>query len=129
MVAGDPYVYRHLANMCGVMVCPLLHFLGSRRCACIALHAVYSVNGDMAWLTTQAYAQTPIVFLLAVKNNPLQPLIGITYQKLNYLHRASARACILASWVHTVLWVGPLWHNSSMLAFYVLMVCPFSGEL
>lgn len=69
-----------------------------------------------------AYAQTPLVFLLAVKNNPLQPLMGVTYQKLNYLHRASARACILASWVHTVLWVKPLWVNGSMLRFYVVMV-------
>ncbi|KAI9631806.1 ferric reductase like transmembrane component-domain-containing protein, partial [Dioszegia hungarica] len=68
----------------------------------------------------QAYAQTPIIFLLAVKNNPLSPLTGITYQKLNYLHRASARACIVFAWLHAVLWFLPVLCAGHLFRWYII---------
>lgn len=50
--------------------------------------------------SSQAFAQVPLIVGLASRNNTLSFLTGISYQKLNYLHRASARVCLLHAWVH-----------------------------
>lgn len=53
----------------------------------------------------QAFAQLPLIVGLAGKNNLISYFTGISYEKLNYLHRASGRVCVLTSWVHWILWV------------------------
>ncbi|KAK4687093.1 ferric-chelate reductase, partial [Tremellales sp. Uapishka_1] len=53
-------------------------------------------------LHSQAFAQMPFVVGLASKNNTISFLTGISYQKLNFLHRAAARVCFLLSWLHTI---------------------------
>ncbi|GAA5854768.1 hypothetical protein JCM8547_004065 [Rhodosporidiobolus lusitaniae] len=50
-----------------------------------------------------AYAQAPFMMFFAMKNNPISLLIGVPYQNLNYLHRASSRAMFVWSWLHTGL--------------------------
>ncbi|RSH89214.1 hypothetical protein EHS25_002326 [Saitozyma podzolica] len=67
-----------------------------------------------------AFAQTPLVFLLASKSNPISSLTGITYQKLNYLHRASGRACIFASWIHALLWTPEVWWAGHFKRWYII---------
>jgi ferric-chelate reductase len=52
--------------------------------------------------TSQAFSQIPLIIGLASKNNVIAYLTGISYQKLNYLHRASGRACLLLSYVHMI---------------------------
>lgn len=54
---------------------------------------------------SQAFAQLPLIVGLASKNNGISWVTGVSYEKLNYLHRASARVCVLTSWVHWTLWV------------------------
>lgn len=54
---------------------------------------------------TQAFAQLPLIVGLASKNNLISYFTGVSYEKLNYLHRASARVCVLTTWVHWILWV------------------------
>ncbi|WWC62309.1 uncharacterized protein I303_104905 [Kwoniella dejecticola CBS 10117] len=56
-----------------------------------------------------SFSQLPIILLLVSKNNPISSLTGITYQKLNYLHRASSRVCLLTSWGHAILWTPRVW--------------------
>ena len=52
----------------------------------------------------QAFCQCPLIIVLIQKNNPISALTGITYQKLNYLHRASSRVALFFSWAHMLLW-------------------------
>ncbi|WWC70536.1 uncharacterized protein I206_104487 [Kwoniella pini CBS 10737] len=60
-------------------------------------------------LGIMSFSQLPIILLLVSKNNPISSLTGITYQKLNYLHRASSRICLLSSWGHAILWTPRVW--------------------
>ncbi|WVR06150.1 hypothetical protein IAU60_003180 [Kwoniella sp. DSM 27419] len=50
-----------------------------------------------------SFSQLPIILLLVSKNNPVSSLTGVTYQKLNYVHRASSRG-IAALTGFTLLW-------------------------
>ncbi|WWC71328.1 uncharacterized protein I206_105282 [Kwoniella pini CBS 10737] len=50
-----------------------------------------------AWL---AVAQVPMIIALAGKNNLISFLTGIPYDRLNYIHRASAKLCLLGVWIH-----------------------------
>lgn len=59
----------------------------------------------------QSFSQLPIILLLVSKNNPISSLTGITYQKLNYIHRASSRVCLLSSWGHALLWTPRVWEK------------------
>lgn len=51
-----------------------------------------------------AFAQMPLIVGLASRNNVISYLTGISYEKLNYLHRASGRVCVLTTWLHTLGW-------------------------
>ncbi|KAF8575567.1 hypothetical protein K439DRAFT_1398065 [Ramaria rubella] len=42
----------------------------------------------------------PLLVLLAGKNNIISLLTGISYEKLNILHRVAARICLILVWVH-----------------------------
>ncbi|KAI0666438.1 iron reductase [Trametes maxima] len=49
-----------------------------------------------------AVSQIPIVIALGTKNNVLGMLIGFGYERLNYLHRFTARLLVLAANVHAI---------------------------
>jgi predicted ferric reductase len=49
--------------------------------------------------------QLPLIVGLASKNNVLSAITGISYEKLNYLHRAAGRVCVLTTWIHWAKWV------------------------
>ncbi|RSH84110.1 uncharacterized protein EHS24_005609 [Apiotrichum porosum] len=51
-----------------------------------------------------AFGQIPLIVALSSRNNVLSWLTGISYEKLNYLHRASGRLCVLTTWLHTLGW-------------------------
>ena len=51
-----------------------------------------------------ACAQLPLVFLLAGKNNIVGLLIGVSYEKLNWLHRWTARVLFLTVTIHMGFW-------------------------
>jgi len=50
-----------------------------------------------AWVSV---TQIPFIFLLSCKFNPLSILIGISYERLNWLHRWAARTIFLTVIVH-----------------------------
>ncbi|PIL27014.1 transporter [Ganoderma sinense ZZ0214-1] len=47
-----------------------------------------------------AVSQTPIVTALGTKNNVVAYITGISYDKLNYIHRMTARVIFVLLWVH-----------------------------
>ena len=55
-------------------------------------------------------AQLPIVFLFATKNSIIYVLLGpgVGYEKLNFLHRWSARVMFFAALLHGALWIKVL---------------------
>ncbi|TDL29709.1 hypothetical protein BD410DRAFT_833972 [Rickenella mellea] len=50
-----------------------------------------------------ASCQLPLIVALAGKNNIISFLVGIGHEKLNVLHRAAARACLLLLWIHAMV--------------------------
>ncbi|KAI0750929.1 hypothetical protein C8Q80DRAFT_1098755 [Daedaleopsis nitida] len=49
-----------------------------------------------------ASCQLPLIVALAGKNNIISWITGIGHEKLNVLHRAAARTCLLLLWVHAL---------------------------
>jgi predicted ferric reductase len=47
-----------------------------------------------------ASSQFPIVTALGTKNNLVSLVTGISYDRLNYVHRMMARTCFMLLWVH-----------------------------
>ncbi|KAG2028293.1 hypothetical protein BDR03DRAFT_883541, partial [Suillus americanus] len=47
-----------------------------------------------------ASSQLPLVTALGTKNNPVSLVTGISYDRLNYIHRMMARTCFMLLWVH-----------------------------
>ena len=47
-----------------------------------------------------AVAQVPLIIALAGKNNLISVLTGISYEKLNFLHRCAGKVCLAGSWIH-----------------------------
>ncbi|KAG1731763.1 ferric reductase NAD binding domain-containing protein [Suillus lakei] len=47
-----------------------------------------------------ASSQFPIVTALGTKNNLVSLVTGISYDRLNYIHRMMARTCFMLLWVH-----------------------------
>ncbi|KAK5163470.1 uncharacterized protein LTR77_010652 [Saxophila tyrrhenica] len=45
-------------------------------------------------------------FLFAMRNNPLSPLLGVSYDTFNLLHRWCARVVVLESLIHTLCWAS-----------------------
>ncbi|KAI0818570.1 hypothetical protein BC629DRAFT_1435461 [Irpex lacteus] len=44
--------------------------------------------------------QFPLIVALAMKNNAIQLLTGISHEKLNYMHRTTSRAALVLTWTH-----------------------------
>ncbi|KAG8216185.1 ferric reductase like transmembrane component-domain-containing protein [Butyriboletus roseoflavus] len=51
------------------------------------------------WVTA---SQLPFIYILAAKNNVIGMLVGVGYEKLNYLHRLVGRFVVLAANVHAI---------------------------
>ncbi|KAG2157689.1 ferric reductase NAD binding domain-containing protein [Suillus bovinus] len=76
-----------------------------------------------------ASSQFPIVTALGTKNNLVSLVTGISYDKLNYIHRMMARTCFMLLCVHAV---GEVQYYSSydwihagviaMVAFFILIL-------
>ncbi|KZS97904.1 hypothetical protein SISNIDRAFT_423350 [Sistotremastrum niveocremeum HHB9708] len=49
-----------------------------------------------------ASSQVSLIVALAGKNNFISWLTGVSHEKLNVLHRAAARACLILLWVHAM---------------------------
>lgn len=49
-----------------------------------------------------ASAQLTLVVVLAGKNNMISFLTGVSHEKLNVLHRAAARTCLILLWMHAI---------------------------
>ncbi|RPD78371.1 hypothetical protein L226DRAFT_531717 [Lentinus tigrinus ALCF2SS1-7] len=49
---------------------------------------------------TLAIAQFPLITALGTKNNILSYITGVSYDKLNYLHRMAARVTFVLLWIH-----------------------------
>ncbi|KAG2359762.1 ferric reductase NAD binding domain-containing protein [Suillus spraguei] len=47
-----------------------------------------------------AASQFPIITALGTKNNIVSLVTGISYDRLNYIHRMMARTCFMLLWVH-----------------------------
>lgn len=72
----------------------------------------------------QAFSQLPLIILLIMKNNPISFLTGISYQKLNYLHRAASRACLICSWTHAIAWTPRVLAKGHFDHAYIIWVSP-----
>lgn len=59
-----------------------------------------------AWVSV---TQIPFIFLLSCKFNPLSMLIGISYERLNWLHRWAARTIFLTVIVHWSFFFREWW--------------------
>ncbi|THH33660.1 hypothetical protein EUX98_g541 [Antrodiella citrinella] len=49
-----------------------------------------------------ASSQLPLIVALAGKNNIISFCTGIGHEKLNVLHRAAARTCLILLWIHAI---------------------------
>nr|KIR86161.1 ferric reductase transmembrane component 4 [Cryptococcus tetragattii IND107] len=78
-------------------------------------------------LGVMSFSQLPIILLLVSKNNPISSLTGITYQKLNYIHRASSRVCLLSSWGHALLWTPRVWENKDFRPYLLCGIAALMG--
>ncbi|ORY35674.1 ferric reductase like transmembrane component-domain-containing protein [Naematelia encephala] len=92
-----------------------------------------TVSNQAAWL---AVAQIPLIIALAGKNNLISFLTGISYEKLNFLHRAAGRTCVIGIWIHAIgqfylskgfdaqRWKEPLtqWGVTGLISFSLIYV-------
>lgn len=132
-------------GLCTLVYCALLFFfsINKSRCECYELRLAYLVlvvggQGNLAnqmgvmvshpyicgCLLFKAFSQLPLIILLVAKNNPVTLLTGITYQKLNFLHRAASRACLLCSWIHAIGWTPRVWEKGHFSRGYIISVSP-----
>lgn len=67
-----------------------------------------AVSGPLPALADapQSFAQLPFIVGLAGRNNVISLLTGISYERLNWLHRVAGRTCVLTAWVHMGAMVG-----------------------
>lgn len=61
-------------------------------------------------------AQIPLLFLLAGKNNIIGFLTGMSYERINWLHRWCARVLLLTSTIHFGYWLSDWWPYGSFVA-------------
>jgi predicted ferric reductase len=61
-------------------------------------------------------AQIPLLFLLAGKNNIIGFLTGLSYERLNWLHRWVARTLLLTSTIHFGYWLQDWWPYGSFVS-------------
>ncbi|EPQ51513.1 hypothetical protein GLOTRDRAFT_132881 [Gloeophyllum trabeum ATCC 11539] len=80
---------------------------------------------------TIATAQFPLVTVLGTKNNIISFLTGVGHDKLNYLHRMTARVAFLMLWMHAGRWMPPsllpsIWYETVWVRTGVLGLVAFT---
>ena len=60
-------------------------------------HFIDDVAFRAAWVTL---AQVPLVYLLATKRGPLNILLAVSYERINWIHRWAGRVLFLSATVH-----------------------------
>ncbi|KAI0832548.1 hypothetical protein BC628DRAFT_1309259 [Trametes gibbosa] len=74
----------------------------------VMLSLTFTNSGDLQYWFYEdraahlASCQLPFIVALAGKNNLISLFIGIGHEKLNVLHRASARTCLILLWLHAL---------------------------
>jgi hypothetical protein len=63
----------------------------------LSSHFVDDVGFRAAWITL---VQVPLVFFLATKRGPLNLLAGVSYERVNWVHRWAGRGLVLSATVH-----------------------------
>lgn len=63
----------------------------------LTFHFTDDVGFRAAWTTI---SQVPLVYLLSMKRGPLSYLTGLSYNRVNYLHRLVGRTIFLSATVH-----------------------------
>ncbi|KZV61117.1 hypothetical protein PENSPDRAFT_759620 [Peniophora sp. CONT] len=67
-----------------------------------------TINGQMQYggrTGAIAAAQLPLIVALGMRNNIIGWITGIGYEKLNYMHRTTARALLVLVWFHAGTWI------------------------
>ncbi|GJE89770.1 NADPH oxidase family protein [Phanerochaete sordida] len=59
-----------------------------------------SFSSIQAHAANMATAQFPIIVALAMKNNAIEYLTGISHEKLNLMHRVISRVILIQIWIH-----------------------------
>ncbi|WOO77784.1 60S ribosomal protein L22 1 [Vanrija pseudolonga] len=102
-------------GLCTLVYCALLFFFSINKSRWVG------GQGNLAnQMGVMAFSQLPLIILLVAKNNPVTLLTGITYQKLNFLHRAASRACLLCSWIHAIGWTPRVWEKGHFSRGYII---------
>jgi hypothetical protein len=52
-----------------------------------------------------AVSQLPILIALAIKNNPAGMIIGLSYEKVNYIHRFAGRCAVFLADLHAAFYI------------------------
>ncbi|KAK0451298.1 FAD-binding domain-containing protein [Desarmillaria tabescens] len=63
-----------------------------------------------------ATSQFPLVTALGTKNNIVSLITGVSYDKLNYIHRMTARVCFIMLWIHGGYKYELLWVRMALVA-------------
>ncbi|GJE89774.1 NADPH oxidase family protein [Phanerochaete sordida] len=84
--------------------------------ALLILDVVYSQHRQygsiQAHAANMACSQFPLIVALAMKNNAIEYLTGISHEKLNLMHRIISRLILIQIWVHFIAIVAghaPIW--------------------
>ncbi|KAL1302692.1 hypothetical protein AAFC00_003054 [Neodothiora populina] len=76
-----------------------------------------SILADLRGRSGQLAALNMIpTILFALRNNPLIPLLRVSYDTFNLLHRWCARVCVAESIVHTIAWLVNTGNSGGMLS-------------
>ncbi|KZT71031.1 hypothetical protein DAEQUDRAFT_744515 [Daedalea quercina L-15889] len=64
-----------------------------------------------------AVSQLPVIYVMATKNNVLGTLLGVSYEKLNYLHRYVGRLVVLSVNLHALAYFAQWSEEGSISQF------------
>ncbi|KAK2467906.1 hypothetical protein APHAL10511_000201 [Amanita phalloides] len=89
----------------------LLGYLGIWSYTCIRISNPFTDPHRSGWI---AASQLPFLFVFTTKNNILEWLLDVGYQRLNYLHRFLGRLIILAANVHSISYLHRYWLGGTL---------------
>ncbi|KAG6380446.1 hypothetical protein JVT61DRAFT_8585 [Boletus reticuloceps] len=85
--------------MLSSLIHPVSSLLHKRMHENYSLGQVPLDGGIRGWVST---SQLPFIYVLATKNNVIGLLVGVGYEKLNYLHRFAGLFAVLAANIHAI---------------------------
>lgn len=77
-----------------------LFLLASVDAPVLSSHFLDDIAFRAAWVTL---SQTPLVYLLSARRGPLNFVIGLSHERLNWLHRWVGRILLLSATVHVAI--------------------------